>query len=364
MNNTITARQAGILCVMTILANKVSLLPALLYEGAKADGFFIMLMFFGIELGILGIFFALKSKYPNERLYSILQKHLGSVITKFIYILLMFFFLFKVTLTYSVGYVYLKEQVYQDEFAMIAIVCILPVVNHAVIKGLRTFSRTIEFCYVFIIIGVLVSIGIGLANFQDIPLFFTSTPQGFFGSSFRHVFAFGDFIFLFLIIDKVDFEKKERVKILNYILFGFALVLAIFFIFYSVYKGTGFMHNNALDDILAFCIKFCAMGQLNVIAMLTVMALNFFQLEIFTYCFSEAFCSVFPKLNRTYSVIVFDVLFFLIYFVFVERFTRMIYFTHDYLPYLAMVINYLLPLILLFCALPRRRKDEKDIQTL
>lgn len=362
MKNTISARQAGILCVITILANKVSLLPALLYRGANTDGFFVMLMYFAVELGILGVFFALKHKYPNMTLYSILEKHLGAVVTKVLYVFLMLFFLFKVVLTYAVGYLYLKQQIYQDEFAMLALVCIIPVINHAVVKGLRAFSRTIEFAFVFLLAGIFVSIAIGFANFKEVPQFFLSTPAGFFDAAFRHVFAFGDFIFLFLIIDKIDFKEKQGNQILRYVILGFALVLTIFFIFYSVYRGTGYMHSNALDDILAFCIKFCAMGQLNVIAMLTVMFLNFFELEIFAYSFSEAFCSVFPKLNRAYSVAVFDVLFFTIYFVLIGRFTNMIAFTHNYLPYIALIVNYLIPLILLFIALPKRsKKNEKNI---
>lgn len=356
-DTTINARQTGMLCTIMILANKIFLLPALLYEGAKSDGFFIMIMLFAIELCVLGVFFLLKSKYPNNTLNFILEKHIGKFLSKIIYIVLMVFFLFKTLLAYSVVYAYLKAQVYQEEFALLALICIIPVVNHAVISGLRVFSRTIELYFYAICTGIFICLVVGLINSQGMPFFFRATPSEFFLTSFKHIFSFGDFIFLFLIIDKIKIEKKEYKTIFKFIVLGIAIVLILFYIFYSIYQITAFMHNSALTDILSVSLQFNAVGRLDVIAMVTIMFLSFFELTIFAFGFSEGFCNVFHKLNRTYSVVVFDVIFMCVYFILVGRYENMLLYNESWLPYLSLFANYLIPILLFVIAILKRRRN-------
>ena len=116
------------------------------------------------------------------------------------------------------------------------------------------------------------------------------------------------------------------------------------------------LHNNALADITVSSTQFNAVGRLDIFAMVTRMFLSFFEMTIFHYAFSEAFCNVFTKLSRTYSVVVFDVIFAIVYFVLVGRFENMITYTQGWLSYLGLVTNYLIPLMLLFIALPYKKK--------
>lgn len=354
-SNTISGRQTGMLCVMTILANKILLLPALMYEGVRADGLLVMMFLFLIDFAVLWVFFMLKKKYPTQTLNEILESSLGKVIAKIIFIIFMAFFLFKLLLTYSVTYMYLKQQVYQDEFAFLALICFLPIMNHAVFAGLRGFSRTIEIFYYVICTGIFLCLAISLINFNNIPTLFDSTPSDFFLTSFRHVFSFGDYLFLFLIIDKVELKHGDINRILRFVSVGIFAVLSIFFMFYSIYQVTAFMHNNALADILVFSIQFSAIGRLDIIAMITIMLLAFFQLEIFQFSFSEAFCNVFHSLSRAYSIVVFDVLFLIVYFVLVGKYENMIFYTEGWLTYFAIFSNFLIPLILFFLALPKKQ---------
>ena len=361
-DTTISARQAGMLCAVLVLANKIFLLPSLIYEGAKSDGFFVALMLFIVDLFVLTTFFMLKAKYPDNTLDYILEKHIGKIFSKIIYIILMIFFLFKVLLTYSVVYAYLKGQVYQDEFALLALISVIPVVNHAVVTGLRSFSRTIELYFYAISAGVLICLAVALVNNQGMPYFFNTSVPEFFNSAFKHIFTFGDYIFLFLIIDKIKMEKKEGKEILKFAGIGIFFVLSIFFLFYSIYQITAFMHNNALTDILSASNQSNSVGRLDVIAMLTIMFLSYFQLSIFAFGFSEAFCNVFHKLNRAYSVAVFDVIFIIVYVILVGRYENMLLYTRSWLPYLALVTNYLIPLMIFFMALPKKKgvKYEKN----
>ena len=355
-DRTISASQAGMLCTIIILANKISLLPALLFEGAKSDGFFVAILLFAIELCILGVFFMLKYKFPELSLKQILEKHVGKVVTKIIFFVFMGFFLFKLLLSYSVGYIYIKQHVYQGEFALFALICFIPVINHAVVKGLRVFSRTIELYYYVLCVGIIICLAVGFASGLKSPLFFTSTPKLFFSTAFKHLFSFGDFLFLFLIIDKIELKKGQSKKLLRFVAVGIFFVLAILYIFYSLYQVTAFMHNNALADIMVSSTQFNSVGRLDVFAMATRMFLSFFEMEIFHFAFSESFCNFFTRLGRTYSVIVFDIIFAVVYFVLVGRFENMITYTESWLPYLGLVANYVIAILLLFIALPYRKK--------
>ena len=67
MKEHISPSQAGKLCAMTIFANKIFLLPSLMYEGAKSDGFFIALLLYALDFLTLIVFLLLKRKYPTQK---------------------------------------------------------------------------------------------------------------------------------------------------------------------------------------------------------------------------------------------------------------------------------------------------------
>lgn len=360
--STINATQAGMLCTIIILANKITLLPGLLYQGTKSDGFFSMILLFFVEICVLGIFFLLKRRFPDTSLSEILSKHLGKWIAKIIFLLLLVFFLAKLLLSYSVAYLYLKEQVYQGEFALLAVICFLPVINHAVIKGLRVFTRTIELFYFIVCGGVVLCLAVSFLGKLNMPLFFTSAPSDFFLTTFKYIFSFGDFLFLFLIIDKIEIQKGEEKKILRFVAVGVTLVLLITFIFFCLYQVTAFMHNNALADITVSAVQFGAIGRLDVFAMVTRMFLSVIEMEIFLFAFSETFCNIFTRLNRTYSVVVFDVIFALVYVLLTGKFENVLSYTENWLPYVGIFTNYVLPITLLIISLLSLKKEKKKYE--
>ncbi len=358
MKEHISPSQAGKLCAMTIFANKIFLLPSLMYEGAKSDGFFIALLLYALDFLTLIVFLLLKRKYPTQKLTEILEKRLGKVVTKIIYIVFMVFFLFKILLTYSVFYVYMKQQIYQDEFTFLTLVCVLPVINHGVLLGLRSFARTVEMYYFVVLAGFAACLLVGLGTMETFPHFFSSNPSAFFSTAFRYVFSFGDYLFLFFIMDKVEIDgKKDEWRIIKPAIIAVVFVLALFFIFYACYQVTAFMHNNAIVDIIAI-FEYSALGRIDVIAMVLVMFLCLFALEVFHYSFCEAFCGVFKGLNRTYSVVVFDVIFLALYITKIGRYSTMISYVQSWLPYFCILTEVLFPFVMLLLSM-RKKKGRK-----
>lgn len=346
MKESISSRQVGVLCAISIFANKILLLPSLLYENAKADGFFVVALLFLIDLMILFSFFYLKKKFPVQSFGEILTFFFGKVIAKVIFLAFVVFFMFKVFLIYSTSFIYLKQQVYQGEFALLAMVCILPVINHVAFTGLRSMARTIEMFFYIISFGFVLCLAISTFTYKSSPLFFTSDITAFASTAFRHIFSFGDYLFLFIIIDKVSLTQKDKKRVLKYVFFAIFLVLTLFFLFYSLYQITAFMHNNALSDILIFSVVFNAVGRIDIIAMLTIMFLAIFQMELFHYCFCDAFVNFLPKLNKIFAVITFDIFFFIVYLMLIGKYENMVIQVEVWLPYLTIMLNYLLPLLL------------------
>lgn len=346
MKESISSRQLGVLCAVSIFANKILLLPSLLYENAKSDGLFVVGLLFLVDLLILFSFFHLKKKFPVQSFKEILIYFFGKIVTKVIFLAFAVFFMFKVFLIYSTSFIYLKQQVYQGEFAILAIICVLPVINHAALTGLRSMARTIEMFFYIVAFGFVLCLAISTLTYRSSPLFFTSSLGDFASTAFRHIFSFGDYLFLFLIIDKVTLTQKDKKRVLKYVFFAIFLVLALFFLFYSLYQITAFMHNNALSDILIFSVVFNAVGRIDIIAMLTIMFLAIFQMELFHYCFCDAFVNFLPKLNKIFAVITFDIFFFIVYLMLIGKYENMVIQVEVWLPYLTIVLNYLLPLLL------------------
>ena len=355
----INVRQCGMIIVMCIFANKILLMPSLMYEQTSADSIFVLITLFLLDFVMLPIFIKLKETYPDQILYDILKDKLGVALTKIIYLAMLCFFFFKCLLVFSVTYVYFKQQIYQDEFIFMALIAFLPVINHAVISGVRAFSRTIELFFGVVIAGFIVCLAISLFTPISTPYFFVSNGKEFFSSIYNHIFAFGDFITLFLIMDRIEIKKGQARHLYIYSIFAMILVVILFYLFYAKYQITAFMHNNALADLLVFSVQFNAIGRLDIIAMLTIMFITLFQMEIFNYAFCDCFVNIFPLLNKNYSIVVFDILFCILYYVFIGRYETMVTSALFWLPYLAIVINYLLPILLLVILIIRRRKIEK-----
>ncbi len=357
MRDKISMNQAGILVAFCILANKILLLPSLMYGETKADSIFVLIFLFILDFLALPIFFKLKNKNPDKKLIEILSGFLTKYVAKIIFIILLVFMFFKAILTFSIVYDYFKQQIYQEEFFWIAIICIVPVMNHAVLNGTKSTARTMELFFTVVITGILICFFISFFTTMSTPFFLVANAGQILSGIHKHVFFFGDFLVLFVLIDKIDYKKQEQKKIYFYAVFAIVIVLTLFFIYYSKYQITAFMHNTALSDILVFSVQFNAIGRLDIIAMITIMTLATFQMEIFCLGFCESFVNIFPLLNKKWSVAVFDICFFLVYYLFLGKFEIMIQSTISWLTILGTIASYLLPIVFLVVAYLRRKNE-------
>ncbi len=361
MSNKISAGQAGVIAFILVLSNKILLLPSLLYQSVSADGLFVMLGLFLFDFATLFVFVRMKKAYPNDKLVDILSKKLTPFFSKFIYIILLTFFFFKVVLTFSIAYLYFQQQVYQDEFISIAFICAFPLACFGVIKGLRPLARTIELFYYILITGIVVCLSFSLFTTLHSPIFFTSNIKEIGLTMYKHVFTFGDFIFLFLVMDKIEMQGKTSKKIYWNALIGIFLVLALYTIFYCKYHITAFMHNNALSDVVVFTVEFNAFGRLDVIAMVTICFITIFQVNLFSYAVCDSLQVIFPKMTNKFSCGVFIVAYLLLYELYLGKYDVLVQWVNGWEAVLGVVANYVLPIIFLILTVAGR-KNEKQTQ--
>lgn len=359
MTKYITGRQAGTIAFLCILANKFLLLPSYMFKNTKSDSIFVMIFLFALDLLMLPIFFKLKKEYPNEKLFDIICQKLTKPVAIFIYLVFSVYFLFKTLIIVDIVYVYLKQQVYQEDFLAIAIMGIIPVVSHAAVKGIKTISRTAEFFFLLVVIGFVSCLCFSLFTTLKMPVLFTTSFTNFISSTYKYTFSFGDFLILFLIIDKIELKKGDKKKIYNFAIFAMGLIIILFALYYAKFEVTSFMHNNALSDILVFSVQFNAIGRLDIISMLTIMFIALFEVEIFCFGFCDSFENIFPLLTKPFIVVIFDILSLLCYFIFIAKYEMIITLFSGWLSYIGIFINYVFPLLCLIIAIVTGIKNKK-----
>lgn len=350
MTKAVSSRQTGIIASLILFANKILVLPSLFYEKSKADGFFMIAILLAFELIMLYLFLRVKEAFPNDSFYDIIKNKMGTFAAKVFYLILMVYFFYKVMLLFNIIYMYLKVQVYIDASYFIFIFAFLVIMNTSVLRGIRPIARGCEFFYVFIMASLVLCLFLSIANFDRLPFFFESNVKSFFDGIFRHTFCFGDLLVLFVIMDKLEVKRKDFKRIFGYAGFSVTIMLTIYFMFYSIFGVTSFVHKNAVSDIITFSYRFIDLGRLDLIAIITIMFLAFFQLSLYAYAFSECFVKIFSKLSTTYSVVVFDILFIAIVLSSLINYLVAIKIGQEFISYLAILLHFILPIIVFFFA--------------
>ena len=356
MNQTISARQTAILASILLFANKILVLPSLLYEISSADGFFIFITLLATEFIILFIFFKIKTIFPRENFYQIIKQYFGIITAKLFYFLLILYFFFKILLIFNISYIYFHIQVYIDAAYYLFLFCFLVIMTTCVFRGIRPLARGAEFFYFLIISCLIFIILLSFANYDRFPLFFDSNPANYFKGVFNNLFCFGDMLVLFVIMDRVQFKRKDKIMFLRYVFTSAIILLLIYFMFYSIFGQTSFINKNAISDIITFSYRFIDLGRLDIIAIITVMFLSFLQLSVYFFAFCQCFMSLFSKLSLTYTVCVFDLAFVAVVASSIVNYLAAINLGTTVMCYFALVLHFVLPILVLCFAKFRRQR--------
>lgn len=360
-DKSISAWQLGILIFILIFANKILLLPSLLYDGAKMEAFIIPIVLFVFEMGILFLFYKLKTKYPNESICFLIKKHFGRVVSIFLFVLVMLFFLCKSVLLYNIAYIFFRTLIYKESNNILFLFCFLPVVNYLAVSGLRVMGRTAQLFFPVIIVVTLFCIVIGLFGINTTPLFFEASFSDVLTTTLRHISAFGDLIFLFVVMDKVSIKKGQWKVVFSLAGISMVVVCVITTIFIFSYTYTSFMHPYALFEIMNYVQDYGGLGRIDIVSMVLIIIFTYFHLSIYLKAFIISFNFVFEKIDVIYSVLTFNIIFVLIVNFLILNLEKSLVYGEGVLPYFAIVSHIIIPLFVTILLIDRKKKRSNNL---
>lgn len=358
IDRTITAGQAGIILFILLFANKVLVLPSLLFEGADFESFLIPIVASVLELGILYLFYKLKTRYPEKNFAEILKQHFGKTISILFYVGFSLYFLSKAILLYNVTFIFFRNMIYKDAQNLVFLFALLPIINHLAICGLRVLGRTAQLFFPVIISIVMFCLVVGCFGIDSTPLLFQVTASKFFITFFKHFAPFGDTIFLFLIMDRVKVEKGQWKILFSCAGGALFLVCMVTLIFILSYSHTAFMHPFAIFEIMSFVKEYEGLGRLDLISMVLIILFTYFQLAIYLKMFMFAFHGIFEKIDQIYSVITFNVLFLIVIDFFIVNLEGAVMYGEQILPFFNVLPFVLLPIFILLMFV-KKKKEKK-----
>lgn len=347
VDRTLSAWQTAILLFVILFANKILVLPPLLYEGAKLEAVFIPVLCFLLEMGLLWLFYRVKTQFPHQSFSQVVRDHCGKVVKILLFALFAVFFLSKAVLLYNVAFIFFRNLIYKDSGNFLILFCLLPVINHLCICGLRTMGRTLQLFFPLILIVCAFCVLVGVFGIGQGPLMYQGTFVGWLTTALKHISPYGDTIFLFLIMDKVQIGKGKWKIVFWLAALAGTLVVAITLVFILSYTYVCFLHPYAIFDIMSFVKEYGGLGRIDIISMALIIIFTYFQLAIYMKAFLCAFDVLFPRLNQIYGVLSFNVAFLIVVNFFIVNLETAIVYGEKILPF-AMILPYLLlPAVLL-----------------
>ncbi len=356
IDRSITAWQTGIILFIILFANKILILPSLLYDGAKIESFFIPIILFCFDFALLFLFYKIKNKFPNQSFEDIINQYCARWVRILVYLAFAIFFFGKTILLYNVTYIFSKNMIYKDSGNFIILFAILPVINHLAICGLRVLGRTAQLFFPVIVGITLFSIIVGIMGFNSVPLFFQVNASQFFLTFFKHISPFGDTIILFLFMDKIKIDKGQWKVVFS--LFGLAcfLVVTIIIVFLISYTYTSFMHPFALFELMSYVKEYEGLGRIDLISMVIIIIFTYFHLTIYLKAFMASFHGIFNKLDWIYSILTFNLLFLVIVNFFVMNLEIAIFVGENILPFITIFPFIILPFIIAIIFYKHKRR--------
>ncbi len=356
-NRTINAWQTAIILFVLLFANKILVLPSLIYEEAGLEGFLIPIFLFIVEFGLLFLFFLLKNKFPNQSFSDLIRKYCGKIVATAVFVLFMIFFLAKSVLIYNITYVFFRNLIYKDSGNILFLFCFLPVVNHLAISGERVMGRTMQLFFPIILLTVVFCICVGFFGINSSPLLFESNGLDIFLTTIKHVSSFGDVLFLFVIMDKIKIKKGEWKIVFSLAGLSAVLICLVVGVFIFSYTYTSFMHPFAIFELMSYVKDYGGIGRIDIFSMMLIIVLAYFHLAIYLKGFMSSFDFVFKRVGSVYSVLTFDIAFVFAINFFVLNLSKTIIYGENYLSYLSIVSFVIVPLVTVLLLCKKRREQ-------
>ncbi len=362
MKEQITVRQTACFCAISLLALKLIALPSLLFEKSSSSGLVVAIVMFVADFLMLFLFLKIKQKYPDCSLYEIIEKFLGKITAKILYLFIFTFFTFKLCMLINEGLSYMQDVVDEDCSLVVFLLTYLPVITALCYGGLKSCARTCEFGFVFILIGFIICLFLSEVSlgFGEIGSLFVEDANNIINACFDLNFWFSDFLFVAILADKIKIEKNMKRKIFSYVIFITFLLMILYFVYFRLFRVTAFLHKTAIADVTEYNRNIGNSGNIDIVSILVYLFVIYFQGSLYMNCLKICYNKIFGYNNIYHFLIATNgVLIFLTYFVFynIQKITG---FVLLYFKYFGVLLWIIIPFIyILLLIFDKEKKYDK-----
>lgn len=369
-SNTISCHQVGIIAGAMLLVLKLTSLPSLLYTGSEMGGVISIALICLFNIAFLALIVFVKKKHKNCNLYSIFCNIFGKIVTKLVYFVLFVFFMFKLLALVDDGFGFVRD-VADEEFTFFNyIICFFPVIVALAYSGIRNLSRTAEFFFPFVLIGLFISIIFSFAPLNFFGLGAVSRIN--FGDTFSKLYELsfwnGDLFAILIFMDRIDLSKGKIRHIFSPIILVSIFLIAGYSMYYSLYQQTSILHSNMIFDIVEYTIGTSSGWHMDIFAIIVFVVCLYLQGGIYLYCCVKTIERVFAFNNQyiIYAGIIFTLI--LVQFLYLNDYLKYVIFAKTYLSVFGAILLILIPLLMIATIVFKRReygryyaKNEKSV---
>ncbi|MDD4110449.1 MAG: GerAB/ArcD/ProY family transporter [Clostridia bacterium] len=367
MEKAISSRQLAVMFFIATIALRLTVLPSIIYKDIGKEGFMLMAVHCVIELITFFIIYYLLKKNQNSSFYQFLSKILGRFGAKIIFFVIFALYFFKFLFLIHDGFVFARDVIFTDANLILYIFIMLSIAGSLYLFKLRAFARTLEIFYPIILISLIIILIIPVLTTEvhDIrPLLDIPAPT-FLNATFKYLIFSGNFIFALLFMGKVKFDnnKKDFKTLFGTVLISILMLLIFYFLFNSIFKFTGFLHGNAISDLVQFVPSPSILGNFDIITITIIKLVFILYGGLYTFVMCDSIEEIIrrKKTNKVDSrkwilFSIFALVLFFVYFVFSTP-ESLNLFLKDYMSYF--ITGVLLIVLILYLIEICRRKGKK-----
>lgn len=287
--NQLTNRQVGMVISLSIISLKLFIFPSLISGYSQTDCYISVCVSLTIEfLFIIMVLWVMKH-HPDKSLFEILESKVGKIVSRILAGILAVFFLGKSLIALKEVQNFLVQLLFEHitwwKFALPLILLILYILN----KSFRTFARSVQFFYWFIIAGATLTLILPIQELNFVNLLpimangFLPVIKGSFLTSFHFI----DFFVLMIMMGRVKYSKSTAISIVKYTLFTYAFVLLYFVVYVGLF-GTILVNEGLLvSDIPLYSNYPSTNGRLEWLSMIVWSIVLVYQSALMLICSRE-----------------------------------------------------------------------------
>lgn len=310
MEKKITTRQACLLVVLSTIALKLSTLPAIMSDYASSNAYMICLV--AIIFDFIGTLIILKvmEKVPEKNFYELIKNTLSKSVAVVIYFFLALYFFIKSAAALFQLHNYYSSALFNELNHSFGLIIILFLSLFLLSKNFRTHGRLMEVCFWPITIAVTLTLLFPVNSIKLTNLFplFEDGVYPIWNGFIHTSFAFGDYVVLFILMGKINYQKNTTKKILFYTLNVLFFIFQFYIVFIGVYGHTAVNQTLALSELPLHNSFSVTVSKLEWLTIIVWTALLFIYANFMNKCCCECLDNIFGVSAKKCNSIVLSII--------------------------------------------------------